>query len=172
MLRIYQNTIFATFIAVPNPKTINPSWRRLLIKSKRVEGYPIHTTTVITSHRAFLFIHPNISFRSISDRFQIDLLIDSRSIPDRSIDSRSIDPFCSTWSGFWDFLLFPSSGAQNYCLANEMASYNKPIIFSDVKQRELFQIFWCLCFIADTTLSFMDLLNCSLISFVWKYIAL
>ena len=32
-------------------------------RSKRVEGYPIHTTTVTTSHCAFLLIHPNISFQ-------------------------------------------------------------------------------------------------------------
>ena len=33
------------------------------VKSKRVEGYPIHTTTVTISHCAFLFIHTNISFQ-------------------------------------------------------------------------------------------------------------
>ena len=34
------NTIFATFIAVPNPKTINPSWRRLLSRNaSRVTQY-------------------------------------------------------------------------------------------------------------------------------------
>ena len=33
------------------------------VKSKRVEGYPIHTTTVTISHCAFLFTHPYISFQ-------------------------------------------------------------------------------------------------------------
>ena len=66
-IHISSNTIFATFIPVPNPKTINPSWRRLVSRNQtRVEGYPIHTTTestVTTSHCAFLFIHPNSSFQ-------------------------------------------------------------------------------------------------------------
>ena len=40
ILHISSNTIFATFIAVPNPKTINPSWRRLLSRNAlRVTQY-------------------------------------------------------------------------------------------------------------------------------------
>ena len=35
----------------------------LTVKSKCVEGYPMHTITVTTSHCPFLFIHPNISFQ-------------------------------------------------------------------------------------------------------------
>ena len=39
-IHISSNTIFATFIAVPNPKTINPSWRRLLSRNAwRVTQY-------------------------------------------------------------------------------------------------------------------------------------
>ena len=92
MLRIYQNTIFATFIAVPNPKTINPSWRRLLSRN----------ASRVTQYIQLQSLHPiahscSFTLTFHSDRFQIDWSIPDRFIDRFQIDSRSIDWFQIDW---------------------------------------------------------------------------